>query len=329
MRWIPFPDDSLKVHGLHWFDPASPSLARLPPEAEDKVTPKVWDLSRSPGGGRIRFRSNTGELRIRFFVSRPDNRPRSGFDAYVDGEYWSSVVAREDGVHESTFFSGAERKERDVTLYLPLFQQFAIHQIGIDSDATIESSSTFSRSAPLVLYGSSIAQGVGAGRPAMSYQAILSRLLDLDYINLGFGGAGKAEPEMVKLLTEVDACCFLFDLGKSYGRQDGKAYTAMLETMRQTHPGTPMVCITPIHSTREQYDSDYRELSDHTRAVARDAVDSLRQTGDTNLHLIDGLQLLGPKHSDEFLEGVHPSDLGHWRMAHRLQEILCPLITSR
>ena len=58
------------------------------------VPPAVWDLSQFPGGGRVRFRSDTGELRIRYTClhSRP-GRIQSGLDAYVDGQYWSSAFS--------------------------------------------------------------------------------------------------------------------------------------------------------------------------------------------------------------------------------------------
>jgi len=287
----------------------------------------VWGLSQFPGGGRIRFRSNTTELRLRYTGSRPlPTRILSGLDVYVDGEYWSSIVSSDDTEAEQVFFCGAEPRDREITIYLPLHQTISLHAVGVDREATTGPPRQFAQQAPLVLYGSSIAQGVGAGRPGMSYQAILSRSMDLDFVNLGFGGAGKAEPEVVRLIASLDACCFLFDLGKSYGNQDAAPYESMLKGIRQVHPTTPLVCITPIYSTREAYDASFRRLSSHTRSVVRQAVAGLREAGDGNVHLIDGLELLGLADSDEFLEGLHFSDLGYWRTARRLEKILRPLL---
>ena len=84
--------------------------------------------------------------------------------------------------------------------------------------------------------------------------------------------------------------------------------------------------MTPIYSTRESYDASYRELSSHTRLVVQQAVAARLKAGEENVHLVDGLDLLGEDESDAFLEGVHPSDLGHWRTAQRLQQILQPLL---
>ncbi|NKB67377.1 MAG: hypothetical protein GKR89_09980 [Candidatus Latescibacteria bacterium] len=327
--WIPFPHPSLAVNGLPWLEPDSPQLRRLPTQAQATVPPRVWELAQFPGSGRIRFRSNTKALHIRFTATRPrPARIASGLDLYADGQYWNSLVTSDESQTEQTFFTGAEPKERELEIYLPLYQTITLHAIGVDANASVQPPRPFAQAAPLVLYGSSVAQGVGAGRPAMSYQAILCRRLNLDFINLGFGGAGKAEPEVVQYLNQLKACCFLLDLGKSYGQQDAGPYDSMLAAIREQHPSTPIVCITPIYSTHEQYDPQYRQLSRHTRSIVQQAVASRQDQGDPNLYLIEGLDLLGPDDGDTLLEGVHPSDLGYWRIARRLEGILQPRLKS-
>jgi len=43
----------------------------------------------------------------------------------------------------------------------------------------------------------------------MSYEAILARDLNLEFVNLGFGGAGKAEENVVSSSTPFPACCYV------------------------------------------------------------------------------------------------------------------------
>src|SRR5690606_35801392 len=62
-----------------------------------------------------------------------------------------------------------------------------------------------------VPYGTSFVQGGCAPRPGMSYPAIVARRLDHDFINLGFSGNGKTEPENAKFLTELKPSAYILD----------------------------------------------------------------------------------------------------------------------
>ena len=101
MRWVPFPDEALAVHGLPWFEENAPDLWRLPKRAEGAVPDAVWNLAHFPGGGRIRFASDTSGLAIRYELSGEGRGPgslgRRGLDVYVDGVYWSSALADSSG----------------------------------------------------------------------------------------------------------------------------------------------------------------------------------------------------------------------------------------
>jgi hypothetical protein len=328
VQWMPVAMKAPYVCGLSWVEENAPRLWRLPADNSDRFPPAVRRLMRFPAGGRIRFVGNTSQLRLR--VSAPNVRSMGnmspigcrGFDAYVDGAYWRSGTVGEEGTQELRFFAGAERERRRITIYLPLFQEVTVLEIGADTGTRLEPPPPFALSRPIVYYGSSIAQGASASRPGMTYEAILGRRLNVDFVNLGFSGAGKAEPEVVEQVASIDACCFVFDLGKSFRMQPEEVYGAMLDEVRATHPGVPMICVTPIYSTREVFDEGYRQLSEHVRAVTRGATTERMEAGDENLYLVEGLDLLGPGDSDAFQEGVHPTDLGFTRIADRLEPLL-------
>jgi len=84
----------------------------------------------------------------------------------------------------------------------------------------------------------------------------------------------------------------------------------------------PLVCITPIFSTRELYDQSYVGLSQYVRSVVVKCASDMVSAGDGNVHLVRGLDLLGPADTDGFQEGVHPNDLGFDRIADRLEPTL-------
>lgn len=323
------PDARVEVCGLPWFAENAPDLWRLPGRARNTVREPVWELARAPDGARIRFAADTSQLSIRVETSRIaatrdalSALGQRGLDAYVDGEYWSSAPVNEPGESELTFFSQATRQRKHVTIHLPIFQEIRVLAIGLDAGARLSAAPPFSAGRPLVFYGSSICQGFCASRPAMTYPALVARRLNLDHVNLGFGGNGRAEPEVVRLIDEIDACGFVLDLGKSYGTQSADVYAAMLDTLRSSHPDVPVVCITPIFATSEIFSADYAALSTHTRAVMRQAASERTQAGDRMTHLVEGLDLCGRADADAFQEGVHPTDLGFVRIAERLLPVI-------
>lgn len=328
MKWITFPDSSLPVFGMPWFEENAPKLWRLPASASSRLPNAVRGLMRHSSGGRIRFSTDSSKLQLR--IDAPNVRVMRnmspigcrGFDVYVDGVYWNSDFVQKEGEQTLALFAGAHHKSKQVTIYLPLFQEARVLAAGVDADAEIGPPKPFAKERPVVFYGSSIAQGGCACRAGMTYEAILARRLNVDFVNLGFSGAGKAEPEVVDLVAQLDACCFVFDLGKSFRLQPAEVYGAMLDKVRAAHPSTPLVCVTPIFSTREFYDAKYTEISVHTRNVMRQAATQRIEAGDTNVHLIEGLDLLGSTNADMLHEGVHPTDWGFVQIADRLEPLL-------
>jgi len=329
VKWISFPEPRFEVCGLPWFKENAPDLWRLPARAKDKVRAPVWKLALYPTGGRIRFATNSTQIWIQVQpvkevnTKSSSNLGRNGMDVYVNNVYFRSVTVGEKDGQKLNFFRGADHSKKEITIYLPLFREVRVLAIGLDEGADLSSPAPLAaNNKPIFFYGSSVMQGSGASRPAMNYPAILSRMLNMDYIDLGFGGNGKAEPEVVDLIAEIDCCCYVLGLGKSYGMQPVDVYINMLSKLRSVRPLTPIVCVAPIFSTREFYDNSYVERSQYDREVVRQAVNQRIQAGDKHIYLVEGMTLLGPLDADAFYEGTHPSALGYNRMAERLYPVV-------
>jgi len=156
--------------------------------------------------------------------------------------------------------------------------------------------------------------------PSQTYAAIVCRKLNLDFVNLGFGGAGKAEKDVVDLVSSIPACCYVFDLGKSYGMQDASAFKAMLADVRTQHPDVPIIVMTPITSVREVKEPEYSARSVHTRTVMREPANEMIRGGDQRVFLVEGEDLIGFKeHAALSKDGVHPSDQGYGIIAGKLE----------
>jgi len=162
----------------------------------------------------------------------------------------------------------------------------------------------------------------------MTYPAITARKLNLDFVNLGFGGAGKAEPEVVGLVNQVEACCYLFDLGKSYGYQPLEVFGRMLDTIRASHPITPITVVTPIYGTKEPTDPELAKKSQVLRDLMRKAATDRAKARDKNMFVVEGLELCGAGDKDYFKDPLHPNDEGNQRMADRLVPTVEKLVSK-
>jgi hypothetical protein len=83
-------------------------------------------------------------------------------------------------------------------------------KIGVPEDKNF-SPLPLNKKKPIVVYGTSIAQGACASRPGMAWTAILGRRMNIPLINLGFSGNGKLEKEMLDLIAEIDAEVYILD----------------------------------------------------------------------------------------------------------------------
>jgi lysophospholipase L1-like esterase len=184
---------------------------------------------------------------------------------------------------------------------------------------------------PVVFYGTSITQGGCASRAGMSYQAILGRTLNIDFVNLGFSGNGMGEPEVARAVAEIDASSFVLDFAQNNRTVESlaQAYAPFLETLRGKHPRTPILAITPIYAAREAgadpEKSELQKMRDHIRQVVSRRI----AEGDRNLQLIEGTDLLGPAQGDGLVDGTHPNDLGFQWMADGLAARLRKMLGLR
>jgi hypothetical protein len=151
----------------------------------------------------------------------------------------------------------------------------------------------------------------------MSYQAIAGRALNIDFVNLGFSGNGKGEPDVAATVSRIDASCFVLDFAQNNGTVKSlrEVYGPFLDTLRKAHADTPILAITPIYSAREAGGgTENNGMREHIRQVVSQRIGA----GDRNLQIVEGTDLLGPARSDGLVDGTHPNDLGFQWMAEGL-----------
>jgi len=314
---VAFPDARIVVNGLHWFEEDKPVLRRLPARLKDSFRPAVWNLAQQPSGGRLRFKTDSS--RVGILAANPGTGTmhhmttigQSGLDLYLNGEYLGSAWPDKDGKIAKEWSVGKSGEPREITLYLPLYKGIAIKELVLDKEAKIEAPKAFAVAKPVVHYGSSITQGGCAENPGLSAQAIVSRWLNVDFINLGFSGNGLGEPAVAQAVAEIDASAYVLDY---WGNPSAQVYRDTLpgfvDTLRAKHPQTPILVTSPYYFSAEAVSPGLKATQDEKRGIAREFVEARRKAGDAKISFVDGLEMLSREHADGLVDGVHANSIG-------------------
>ena len=325
-RSLSLPDERVQVAGLAWFGEEPSVLRRLPARMKDRVSPAVWGLAQHPSGARLRFRSDS--TRLGLVAKNPDASTmhhmtsvgQNGFDLYVDGQYRNSAWPDAKGLIQREWTLGEDRRMREVTLYLPLYKAVTVERLVLDPGASVSASTPFARPRPVVFYGSSITQGGCAENPGLSYTAILGRSLNLDFINLGFSGAGLGEPAVAEAVAEIEAEAFVLDY---WANPSPEVYRDTLpgfvDTLRRRRPATPILVTGPFWFPAEAGSSSLHAQQEAKRKTARDFVAARRKAGDRGIVFVDGFEMLSPSQGSGLVDGVHPNSLGFQHCADGLE----------
>jgi lysophospholipase L1-like esterase len=334
--WHPVSDWG--VEGRGWTD-VKRFYDRLPAKAEGAVRDKVWDLSRHSAGISCRFATDATEIRVRYtLLSQVLEMPHmpatgvSGVDLYTqvkDGQWrWIGTVQPRQSRVIATIIAGMTPVRREYTLNLPLYNGIDSLEIGVPRNATFEPIRP--RSArPIVFYGTSIMQGGCASRPGMAIPAILGRRLNVPTINLGFSGNGKMEPEVGRLLAELDACVYALDCLPNLTLQETIERTEpLVRQLRRARPTTPILLVEDRVFPNVAVQPDRLKEHHERHAALRETFKKLIASGMKDLYYLEGDDLLGTD-GEATVDGSHPTDLGMKRYADAYEDVLRSILNSR
>ena len=207
-------------------------------------------------------------------------------------------------------------------LYLPGWSEVKSLQIGIEEGATIEGTPSPFRH-KVVVYGSSITHGACASRAGMTYTAIMSRNLGIDFINFGFAGQCMMQPEFLEILQKCEADAFIFD---TFSNPSAKVIEARLanfvEGITKAHPGKPLIFIQsaiPLETCVDPGKRAKRELRFGT--AARIMKELQKQYKD--IYLLDVKDVIG---KDGSADNTHPNDLGFSRFVDTYQPKIAKIL---
>ena len=327
LRFYNIREAHFSLYGVFW---ENGQYRRLPEQVARSVSQGVNDVHTHTAGGRVKFITDSPFVAIHAVMPAVGRMSQfaltgsGGFDLYVGKkeEYYAAFIPPSgisDG-YESVIRFGDSR-EREITVNFPLFSMVAELYIGLEKNAVVKQSSGYKHKKPIVFYGSSITQGGCASRPGNAYASMISRALQIDYVNLGFSGSAKGEEEIAQYIKGLDMSAFVYDYDHNAPtlRHLEETHRRMFWTVRESNPDLPILIL-----ARPAWRLDQEEKQ--RLAVIQRTYTEAIAAGDRNVYLIDGAALMKYARNDGTSDGCHPNDLGFYSMAKSLIRRLKDLI---
>jgi hypothetical protein len=323
-----------------------------------------------PSGVRVVFRTRATAVELetlptkREYVGAPP-RPDGVYDLVVDGELagrgsvaaghtlsidMSSGAAEHKAGRPGTLrFDGLSAEAKDVEIWLPHNETTEL--VALRTDAPVEPVPDRGRKVWLH-HGSSISQGSNAASPTTTWPALAASLGGAELINLGFGGGALLDPFTARTMRDTPADLISVKIGINLVNLDamrlrvlGPAVHGFLDTIRDGHPDTPLLVVSPILCPIHEdtpgpaaFDADAlttgelrfkatgdpaeRAAGKLTLGVIREELARIvaqRRATDPQLHHLDGRELYGEADAVELPlpDALHPDAATHRRIGER------------
>lgn len=279
----------------------------------------------------MRFRTDSEYVAIRAEVvgvtriSVMSHVGANGFDLYADGSFVDAYMPPmdlKDGYESIIELEG--KREREITIHFPLYCGVTALYIGLEENALLTSAAPYQNGKPVVAYGSSITQGGCASRPGMSYENILARRLDRDFVTLGFSGSARAEDAMIEYLKGLEMSAFILDYDHNAPTVEHlrNTHEKLFRAVREAQPDLPILILPrPRYTLREE---EVQRL-----AVIRATYENARAAGDENVYFIHGKNLMALCGDDGTIDDAHPNDFGFASIAKAIGDVLEQIFKER
>jgi hypothetical protein len=368
--WITTPITPELLHGALDTERTARGLVphRLPGWARDQYADGQLAMAEAqPAGVRLAFRTRATAIELdtvptkRVYTGLPP-RPDGIYDLLVDGR-----LAGQGSVHggntltidmaAGTFqslpgpagtvgFSGLSGGLKNVEIWLP--HDEATELVALRTDAPVELAPDRGRRVWLH-HGSSISHGSVAASPTATWPALAAALGCVELVNLGMGGSALLDPFTARAMRDTAADLISIKIGINIVNADlmrMRAFTpavhGFLDTIREGHPDTPLLVISPIlcpihedtpgpsrpdlsgGQLRFRATGDPAERASGKLALGdiRDELSRIvahRAASDPRLHYLDGRELYGQADVSEhpLPDQLHPDAATHRLIGER------------
>ncbi|RSN59232.1 lipase [Amycolatopsis sp. WAC 04182] len=244
-------------------------------------------------------------------------------------------------------FDGLPAEPKDVEIWLP--QAEITELIALRTDAPVDAPTTSGRR--WLHHGSSLSHCAEAASPTGTWPAVAARLAGVELTNLGLGTNALLDPFVARAIRDADTDLISLKIGLNLVTGDlmrlrafGPAVHGFLDTIRDGHPDTPILVVSPILSPIVEDvpgpvvpDFDATTLRFRALGVADDLAggrlclsivrDELArittERADPHLHYLDGRALFGEQDHAELPppDGLHLDPAGYQRLGERFARL--------
>ncbi len=337
---------------------------RLPAWTKEQYQdPSVYGVTVMPSGVRLVFRTDACELEFEVLTftgqldTDPLPRPTGMLELLVNGALAGRRRAPVGNVLRmagpgaaqrlipgdpgTVRFTGLPAGMKSVELWLP--QQTPMELVALRADGEVLPPLPDGRRR-WVHHGSSISHCIEADGPTGTWPTVAAALGGVEVINLSQAGNALLDPYVARTIRDAPADLISLKVGINIVglaafrlRTFGPAVHGFLDTIRDGHPDTPLLLMSPVSCpaveetpgpTTMGPDGRITALGDPaqvaagalTLAVVRAELERIvaaRRTRDPHLHHLDGRELLGPDEADDLADGLHPTATAYRRMGKR------------
>ncbi|WP_121745375.1 GDSL-type esterase/lipase family protein [Streptomyces sp. E2N166] len=349
---------------------------RLPARARARNTDGQLAMAESqPSGVRLALRTRATALELdtlptkRVYAGVPP-RPDGVYELLVDGrpagrgsvaggntltiDMTTGTTGVEPGPVGTLRFAGLPEGGKDIEIWLPHNETTEL--VALRTNAPVEPAPDPGRRVWLH-HGSSISHGSDAASPTTTWPALAASLGGVELVNLGLAGSALLDPFTAQALRDTPADLISLKIGINVVNADlmrlrafGPAVHGFLDTVRDGHPTTPLLVVSPIlcpihEDTPGPSAPDFSRLPEGrlrftamgdpaerasgklTLNVVRDELARIvgqRAADDPNLHYLDGRDLYGEADSAELPlpDDLHPDAATHRRIGERFAKLV-------
>ncbi len=339
---------------------------RLPLWASKQIIDPGFRFALSSASGvRLAFSIDSDVIEVDVMLTGIEfpggSLPDPCFDLLIDGELVADHTTRSGGTWlmppigsgstEATFrpgdpetivFASLTPSMKRVEIWLPQNRRVELRDLRIAAGAALDASPP--KPVRWIHYGSSISQCSEADRPTNTWPATAARLAGVDLTSFGFGGQCQIDQVVARTIRDRPADAISAKVGVNIVNADSlrertfvPALHGFLDTVRDGHPDTPLIVITPIiFPVSEDHPGPTTLIDGRAGVVKRPTAFALgalsigrireliaivvkqrQDAGDANLHLFDGRDLFGLDDIADLPDGLHPNTAGYIRMGQR------------